>query len=165
MIATVVGWPLVPLVGLPWWTAAVVTVALVALVGRLRSTARRQPQRTVAVRRPAATRAGREDVRSVVGQVVASRQDRLAAAGERAAAAAVPASAAAPAVAATDDVAEPAAAAGWSPVPVPPPTYTLKPKAPARRVSAAAVPQPEPATVPATFDLDEILERRIASGA
>lgn len=167
VVATVVGWPLVPLVGLPWWTATVVTVALVALVGRLRSTARRQRQRAVAVRRPAATRAGREDVRSVVGEVVASRQDRLAAAGERAAAAAVPAPAAAPAAvpAAMDDVVEPAVAGGWSPVPVPPPTYTLKPKAPARRVSAAVVPQPEPATAPATFDLDEILERRIASGA
>ena len=66
---------------------------------------------------------------------------------------------------AKDDVVDPAVAGGWSPVPVPPPTYTLKPKAPARRVSAAVVPQPEPATAPVTFDLDEILERRIASGA
>ncbi len=159
VVATAVAWPLVPLVGLPWWTAAAVTLGLLALVARLRSTARRQSRRAVTVRRRAATRAGREDVRSVVGQVVASRQDRLAAAGERAAAAAAPS----PVVA--DEAAEPVVAGGWSPVPVPPPTYTLKPKAPARRVSAITVPQPEPAAAPVTFDLDEILERRIASGA
>lgn len=88
---------------------------------------------------------------------------------------------------------------GWQPVPVPPPTYTLKPKAnpvarrpiadaagpavdvaeaepagsaanPARSsggqrddVRPAGGREPEPAT-PA-FDLDEILERRIASGS
>jgi hypothetical protein len=85
---------------------------------------------------------------------------------------------------------------GWQPVPVPPPTYTLKPKArPVVRrplvvdaeddlvdVATAApaggsapprasqrddvqpaTPEPEPAA-PA-FDLDEILERRIASGS
>jgi hypothetical protein len=74
---------------------------------------------------------------------------------------------------------------GWQPVPVPPPTYTLKPKArPAvRRPVAepgatgaagsdapARTSAPSHADVPATnqpdptFDLDEILERRIAAG-
>jgi hypothetical protein len=74
---------------------------------------------------------------------------------------------------------------GWQPVPVPPPTYTLKPKArPAVRrpvaepgARGAAPPDgsarssaPEHADVqhalqPApTFDLEEILERRIAAG-
>jgi hypothetical protein len=75
-----------------------------------------------------------------------------------------------------------AVAAGWQPVPVPPPTYTLKPKAPApvrRSVSAASAaprgdapvqqssgaPSDRPADAPAPgFDLDAILERRIASG-
>jgi hypothetical protein len=78
-----------------------------------------------------------------------------------------------------------AAGAGWQPVPVPPPTYTLKPKAPApvhRPVAApAAVDRqptrpsgsgqasnvaPDDAAVGADsgFDLDQILERRIAAG-
>ncbi len=97
------------------------------------------------------------------------------------------------------DAPDPAAAdGGWQPVPVPPPTYTLKPKAPVVRrpvadaaglavdmaeaepAGSAANParssggqrddvppaggrEPEPAA-PA-FDLDEILERRIASGS
>lgn len=90
-----------------------------------------------------------------------------------------------------------ASAEGWQPVPVPPPTYTLKPKArPAvrRQVEAAgSVDEPgdgaaaeshqaagargsqrddvspptprEPAPAGPAFDLDEILERRIASGS
>jgi hypothetical protein len=74
---------------------------------------------------------------------------------------------------------------GWQPVPVPPPTYTLKPKArPAVRrpvaepramggaglEAPAGASAPSHADVPATnqpgptFDLDEILERRIAAG-
>jgi hypothetical protein len=67
-----------------------------------------------------------------------------------------------------------AAGSGWQPIPVPPPTYTLKPKAP------APVQRPAPASLPATgdrrgpsgetsdpdagFDLDQIIERRIAAG-
>jgi hypothetical protein len=83
---------------------------------------------------------------------------------------------------------------GWQPVPVPPPTYTLKPKArPVVRRPVADVDDdvsatgagptagttartgtdvpPEVATAPTAptappaFDLDEILERRIASGS
>lgn len=52
---------------------------------------------------------------------------------------------------------------GWQPVPVPPPTYTLKPKAPAVVRSGQPLPG-APAAATSTFDLDEILERRIASG-
>jgi hypothetical protein len=77
---------------------------------------------------------------------------------------------------------------GWQPVPVPPPTYTLKPKA--RPVVRRPVPVTQPGAVdvadghemsgspapvradvpamqdpaPPAFDLDEILERRIAAG-
>lgn len=59
----------------------------------------------------------------------------------------------------------------WQPVPVPPPTYSLKPKAPVvvrpqsgevtapAEASAPDSPQPAP-----PFDLDEILERRISAG-
>jgi len=86
-----------------------------------------------------------------------------------------------------------AAGSGWQPVPVPPPTYTLKPKAPApvqRSVVSGGAAERQPAGVataadpsgPAAgtatgrasddaalgpdggFDLDQILERRIAAG-
>jgi len=172
--ATPASWLVVVLTAVPWWVAAVPTLALVGLVVRLRRTARRQSrrrQRHATVRRRAAARAGRESVRSVVGQVVAARGERLAEATQRAAESL---SATRPAELAL----EPAPVEnGWQPVPVPPPTYTLKPKAtpvvrpqaPARPMTAQPVtaqpvtaPEPQPAV---TFDLDEILERRIASGA
>jgi hypothetical protein len=55
---------------------------------------------------------------------------------------------------------------GWQPVPVPPPTYTLKPKAPAVVRQGQPLPGAPVQAAPAPgFDLDEILERRIASGA
>lgn len=54
---------------------------------------------------------------------------------------------------------------GWQPVPVPPPTYTLKPKAPAPARPSAPVPARADAGDAATLDLDEVIERRIASGA
>jgi hypothetical protein len=60
----------------------------------------------------------------------------------------------------------------WVPVPVPPPTYTLKPVAPRREpaplepaLDPAAVPQQPAATaqpVSADVDLDSVLERRRA---
>lgn len=185
--ATPAGLLLVALTALPWWVAAVPTLALVGLVARLRSTARRQRQRRqrhATVQRRAAARAGRESVRSVVGQVVAARGERLAESTQRAAARlAQPVQAVQQAV---QPGVEPAPAEnGWQPVPVPPPTYTLKPKAtPVLRPQAPAQPAPappataQPATSPepqvaaapqpqpvVAFDLDEILERRIASGA
>jgi hypothetical protein len=93
-------------------------------------------------------------------------------------------------------VAEPAPRGdgSWQPVPVPPPTYTLKPKArpvvrrpvadvvddlsatgaatsvgTSARTGADVLPEvsagPAAPTAPPAFDLDEILERRIASGS
>jgi len=66
---------------------------------------------------------------------------------------------------------------GWTPVPVPPPTYTLKAHAPRRRLAPATLapaapasgvarPVPGPRTEPRApaFDLDAVLERRRASG-
>ena len=158
---TLASWSLVVLAVLPWWGAAAVSGLLIAMVARLRSTARRQRRRAAVVQRRANARAGRRDVRQVVGQVVASREQRLACAVERAAAVATPTAAPAP-----EPHAEPKSQTaqldgGWSPVPVPPPTYTLKPKAPTV-VRPVAAPVAES---PAAFDLDEILERRIASGA
>ena len=68
-------------------------------------------------------------------------------------------------------------AAGWAPVPVPRPTYTLKPAAPRREpaplavevaaVAVGAASIEEPAAAPETsggLDLDAILARRRASG-
>jgi hypothetical protein len=61
----------------------------------------------------------------------------------------------------------------WRPVPVPPPTYTLKPKARSAMARIAVTPAAEApvasgggqGNVPVSaFDLDEILERRIAAG-
>ena len=158
---TLASWSLVVLAVLPWWGAAAVSGLLIAMVARLRSTARRQRRRAAVVQRRANARAGRRDVRQVVGQVVASREQRLACAVERAAAVTTPTAAPAP-----EPHAEPKSQTaqldgGWSPVPVPPPTYTLKPKAPTV-VRPVAAPVAES---PAAFDLDEILERRIASGA
>jgi membrane protein implicated in regulation of membrane protease activity len=82
---------------------------------------------------------------------------------------------------ATEPVASPVEAdlSGWAPVPVPPPTYTLKAKAP----DPVPVPEPEPAPVLDAVtelseaecwslegmvydcDLDELVERRSATGA
>lgn len=146
--ATAVSWPLALLAPLPLWVAAVMSLLLVAMLAQLRSTARRQRQRAVAVRRRALARTSREEVRAVVGQVTASRDHRLAQAAERAV------------VPSASVVDQPDVDRGWSPVPVPPPTYTLKPKAP-----PVVRAQPAPVAVPPpVFDLDEILERRIAAG-
>ena len=61
--------------------------------------------------------------------------------------------------------------AGWAPVPVPPPTYTLKAKAPDPVVVPAAVTEPEAIDswsldgMVYDCDLDELVERRRATGA
>ncbi|WP_460461545.1 hypothetical protein [Angustibacter peucedani] len=152
------------------WFGVVVTTALLLVVAELRRSARRARdlarRRDVTARRTA-SRSRRDSRRHVVGQVVAARRT------------------AGPEVStsAPDDevVAEPAAHdvpddGSWQPVPVPPPTYTLKPKAPPvrRRVlPEQAAPAPAepvveaPVAEPAAmggFDLDAILERRIAAG-
>jgi hypothetical protein len=115
----------------------------------------------------------------VAGQVAAWQRDRLAQATGRSVTLSDSAAPAASGVEAASgdpadelaDSTEDAGAAGqvdvrsWQPVPVPPPTYTLKPKAPVVRAQPAQASPPTSAeSTTETFDLDEILERRIASG-
>lgn len=163
---TSAGWLLFALAALSWWVAVVPTLGLVGLLVLLGTTGRRQYQRHALVQRRVAAPVGRESVRSVVGQVVAAREERLAQSSLRAAAA-VPV---VEPVVVEPVVVEPVVIEnGWQPVPVPPPTYTLKPKAtPVVRPQAPPPPAPMPTVTPqpvVAFDLDEILERRIASGA
>jgi hypothetical protein len=198
LTATMLAWLLAAVTALVWWPAALVTGLLAVVLVQMRrtvraaaprrarhSTGRRPRRRNLAARVPAPSRRPRrhhQDVRSVVEQVAAARRAQQA-----------DASAARPASTPDDDpqraqnAPEPMATGahaarlgaseevvgGWQPVPVPPPTYTLKPKArPPVRRPAPAVEAPDvmpvrpPATRPASpaFDLDEILERRIAAG-
>ena len=174
--ATSAGWLLFALAALSWWVAVVPTLGLVGLVLLLRTTARRRRRQHVTVQRRVAAPVGRESVRSVVGQVVAARDERLAQSPPRAAARVpvvepvVSEPVVSEPVVYEPVVVEPVVVEnGWRPVPVPPPTYTLKPKAtPVVRPQAPAPPMPMPMVAPqpvVAFDLDEILERRIASGA
>ena len=179
LVATMLGWALVPLTPVRWWAGPLVTAVLVGYVAHLRSTARQRRQRREAVQRGASTRAKRSSVRAVAGQVAAWQRERLAQATGRSATSsdsAAPAESGAEATSGdrADELAdstEDAGAAGqsddrsWQPVPVPPPTYTLKPKAPVVRAQPAQASPPTSAeSTTETFDLDEILERRIASG-
>ncbi|HET8615535.1 MAG TPA: hypothetical protein VFL94_08430 [Actinomycetales bacterium] len=205
---TVLAWCLVAATGLVWWPAAVVTALLGAVLVRMRRTARSArtssgARRGLASRVPAPARRPRhhQDVRSVLAQVQAARRSHDTGA--------VPASSVVGRAVITVDAGTQAALRAsteapveigqshgssdeWQPVPVPPPTYTLKPKArPARRQAerpgqvddaaaeqgagggpgggtmaagpGADVPAPVAADEPPQFDLDEILERRIAA--
>ena len=131
--ATSAGWLLFALGALAWWVAVVPTLGLVGLVVLLRTTALRQRRQHATGQRPVAAPVGRDSVRSVVGQVVAARDERLAKSSLRAAARVEPV--AGPVVVVEPVVVEPVVVkpvvveTGWKPVPVPPPTYTLKPKA------------------------------------
>ncbi|MFC6006531.1 hypothetical protein [Angustibacter luteus] len=176
LVVTPVVWLLVPFTALAWWLGALVTAALVAMVGWQRHTVRRardQRRRQARQELRSASLARRQSRRDVVGQVVAANRDRAAAAGSAAAV-----------DGASSEVESGPDDGSWQPVPVPPPTYTLKPKAPPVQVRPAAYsndpapdapvaepvsePVGEPAVVAAAaeaggFDLDEILERRIAA--
>lgn len=168
LLATPVTGVLAVLGTAPGWVPVVALGLLLLAVGRLRA---------LAVRR----RSGRSS------QPRVSRVAAAAPAAPAVAASAVAASASAVEEQVADDdvAAEPGS---WTPVPVPVPTYMLKPMAPARRVApwqegpAAASAEPEPApepVVPAAEyepaayepaptrvvpDLDAVLERRRASG-
>jgi hypothetical protein len=199
LVATALAWLLAASTNLSWWPAAVVTALLVAVLVQMRRTARpvgrrasdRSParprtrrSRSLASRVPVPARRPRhhQDVRAVVQQLTAApRLEPAAAASTGSSLLSTPEDdPQLPPSASTDAVpagsAEPSPAdGGWQPVPVPPPTYTLKPKArpPVRRpvpapdladdVSPAQPTAQQPA--PPAFDLDEILERRIASGS
>lgn len=188
LVATPVVWLLAAATAaVPWWAGVLVTLALLGVVSELRRSARRARRARAVARRRDTTerrtvaRARRETRREVVGQLVTSRRG----AGQTELATTAGHTATRPDDAGGSSTTE----AGWQPVPVPPPTYTLKPKAPAvrRRVvptdpdvesstrpaAPAAPAAAEPATThPAVahatpapaFDLDEILERRIAAG-
>jgi len=199
LAATALAWLLAASTTVAWWPAAVVSALLAAVLVQMRRTARparrgvsrratvrpgARRSRSLASRVPVPARRPRhhQDVRAIVEQVTTARRQADAAATTPAGATAItpdddlrlPPSASADAVPAGSQEPSPAAG-GWQPVPVPPPTYTLKPKAPApvRRplftadvtdeVPATRPPAPQPAPPPA-FDLDEILERRIAAG-
>ncbi len=179
LVATPVVWVLVALTAAtPWWAGALVTLALAGTIGSLRHSTRRARElarRRELTQRRSVTQQRRQSRRAVVGQVVAAHRERGGAD--------VPVPSQPAVEAPADPVATEPMDGGWQPVPVPPPTYTLKPKAsPPRRRVAAPLPatpmadEPAPAAAPASvpaepltaaaggFDLDEILERRIASG-
>ncbi|MFP5334096.1 MAG: hypothetical protein ACLGIV_02175 [Actinomycetes bacterium] len=151
---------------IPFWAPAAPLGALIWLLAGLRLRALRRRARRGRARRGRATVRRPVDVPPVAtapGQVTSSP-------------------AAAVAMAPPDVDAPVAADESWTPVPVPPPTYTLKPQAPRRTVAAYAAPapapvvpaeaasqqpeeaQPEPARPAAsTWDLDVVLERRRAA--
>jgi len=192
LVATPVAWVLVAATSVPWVVGALVTSALVGVLAVLRQRARRARElarRHARVQQRTASQARRDSRRAVVGQVVASHRDR-ASTSAAPSAQGVDAEPPAANVAAGDDAAA-EDDGSWQPVPVPPPTYTLKPKAspapvvrrPAPAEAPAPLPAPEPAqaeaatpvapepvaapagaNAPFAFDLDEILERRIAAG-
>ncbi|WP_426565784.1 hypothetical protein ACPPVT_04235 [Angustibacter sp. McL0619] len=170
LVATPVVWVLVPLTAMSWVAGLAVTAALIANLAYLRHTVRRRREQQRRLSRQelrSASQARRQSRRDVVGQVVAANRTR----------AHVPVVAEIPDHAPDESVVDDGS---WQPVPVPPPTYTLKPKAPApapRRPvlaePAAVVEEPVAPAAPAAavaapaasggFDLDEILERRIAA--
>lgn len=151
---------------LPFWTPAAALAALLTeLVAlRLRALRRRQARRQAVRRRPVAPRRAPVAARDVAQPAVP---------------------AASPATVSGAAATEPAPASVeldadvWTPVPVPPPTYTLKPTAPRRTVAAyvppvPAVPSPRPVEVAEPvpgrdeqpqplWDLDVVLERRRAA--
>ncbi|KQX62864.1 hypothetical protein ASD06_12650 [Angustibacter sp. Root456] len=160
-----------------WWMGALVTLALAGVVAELRQRARRArdlARRRQRIERRSQSQARRQTRRQVVGDVVAAHRERGVAAPRQ-----PDAAESQPAEVTPDQPADD----GWQPVPVPPPTYTLKPKAPARTrpvvpaqtrtaadepaatAPAPAAPVAPPAPSVPAFDLDEILERRIASGS
>ncbi len=188
------GWLLVAAGVLTWVVPVLLTTLSVVLVGWLRVSARRAvvARRDASARASRADRASaavaRADRPSARAVAAGSRDERLAQSAQRASASVPAAAGARPAPVEPGDVepgdvepgdvepadVRPAPAAvyapgdlSWQPVPVPPPTYTLKGKAPTVvRPTAAPSPAAVGASHPgATIDLDEVLERRIASGA
>ncbi len=192
--ATALGWVFAGATPLPWLVPAFVTCLLAAFAVGLRRALVRERTSARRAARAASGLPRQSGAAAIGGPATESRDVRLArraavraevpAAGAvRVTAADAPVDETEPelidltAAAADDAAADVHAAAptgrsfpsapdgpGWQPVPVPPPTYTLKPKAP-------AAPWPAPADAPVTvpeppvIDLDEIIERRIASGA
>ncbi len=215
LLVVSVGWGLFAAGRAPWWAAVTGSGLFVVMLGWLRGSAGRQQQ--LARRRAGRARRGqaqarRQGRRAVVGRVVAEHRARAArrsATPERAEPEPAADPERQPVRPGPGDAAEEVAGRGWQPVPVPPPMYTLKdrapdhPTGPVRPRPAAdpvvtAVDQPTTATEPAeapdpepgarlpadlvdgadpvdpsdgadladpavVFDLDAILERRIAS--
>ena len=158
--------PLAAFSRLPWWSALVVVATLIADVIWLRHAAvtERVAGRAQAhARRSAAGTAGPEGSQSVFFED-ASETEAEAEPGfeDRAADEARP----------SGRIEPPAEVdpSGWAPVPVPPPTYTLKAKAP-EPVAASEATDPAEAEdwsldgMVYDCDLDDLVERRSASGA
>jgi hypothetical protein len=162
---------------LPWWSLLVVLVVLVADLGLLRHTARsgrtsiRADAHTVRSA-PAARQANYFDPESDVGsdselEIERRSEPQIYSEFERLAAS----------VAGPADIPQPvepvfdADPSGWAPVPVPPPTYTLKAKAADPVVVPAALPEPlagEPWSLDGLYydcELEELVEHRSATGA
>lgn len=167
---------------LPWWSLAVVVAELAAVVVWLRHAAvtERAARRARSRTRPANTSA--PSTKLLAPRARAS-EPRYADTSTRRASR--PAAQAEPVLAAPSaEVAEVAERAespavspaevdlsGWAPVPVPPPTYTLKAMAERPQPVPAAVSEPA-TTLPSSFgglvdegELDELLDRRRAAGA
>jgi membrane protein implicated in regulation of membrane protease activity len=158
-----------PLAGLGlvgWWSSAVALGLLLADLAWLRRAARAERSR-----RPA--RAGRQGGRQGGRQAPVAPARRPASTPDARPAAAPGAASPTPTASPVEDVegtpvADPD---GWKPVPVPPPTYTLKAKA-AQPQQPARATAPAEATSPASFggvvaegELDGLLDRRRAAGA
>jgi hypothetical protein len=130
--ATVLGWGAVPLLGLSALIAAMPTLLLGAYLAMLRTLAvRRAARRATAAPRPAEPPRDTEAPRPRTTRPAAGPSPVQAARAAAEAAARRRADEAAALAEGTDNAAEKLAPAStWDPVPVPPPTYTMKPMAP-----------------------------------
>ena len=147
---------------LPWWSVPAAGVALVVDVVLLRrvAVAQRVARRNIGQTRESASgsagRAARQPTYFEEEPELAESEPEVTGAGEI-----------------TEPIESPAPVdpASWAPVPVPPPTYTLKAKAPDPVVVPAAITEPEATDswsldgMVYDCDLDELVERRRATGA
>ena len=152
----------------PWWLQITIDVLFVSFCAHLRVQARRAAAVSRQRRRATvATSPARASAPAQAAQPVrVSRPAAAAPASSMSYAAAAYQQSAAFAEAATDELELPET---WEPVPVPPPTYTMKPPAPAFEADPTYSPpvyQPradgDPGEDDRESDLDEILERRWA---
>jgi hypothetical protein len=155
LLVVPVGWGLFAAGRAPWWAAVTGSGLFVVMLGWLRGSAGRRQQ--LARRRAGRARRGqaqarRQGRRAVVGRVVAENRARAArrsatpgrADPEPAADPERP-----PVGAGPGDAAEGVGGRSWQPVPVPPPTYTLKARAPGHPTGPV---RPRPTADPPAVD-------------
>ncbi|HEX7535445.1 MAG TPA: hypothetical protein VF391_00380 [Dermatophilaceae bacterium] len=173
LIALVVS-PLAALSVLPWWSVLVVVAVLIADLAWLRHAAVTQRAHSLAAERLRGSAAGRAEAAADAAEHSSRSQPRPGpeSRSEVHREAESEAEPEAPVAAVAEQAEAPAEVDphGWAPIPVPPPTYTLKAMA------------PEPVVVPVATelseaecwsldglvydcDLDELVERRSATGA